>query len=219
MIGSRAGTAGGFLVGLLPGIVLGVLAVQIGPEGLADAVEAHILPYAKEGMALLHENLRGSLLPFGLLLAVYCRQLLRLRRQLKHARPSLEEALRGEQVLDLCASLFFGVGVIWTAIGMRDALIQALGSPGANVEGGAFEVLQRMVDGGILLALSTTIVGGVGGYLMRVGKSVLVGQGLNRVYMHASQAPLLEGLASVKRIEEALLPAASPEPGGHSKQV
>jgi hypothetical protein len=212
-------TFGGFIVGLLPGMVLGALAVQLGPAGFADVVQAHILPYAKEGVAVLHENLRGSLFPFLLLLVVYGRQLVRLRQQLGCPRASLEEALRGEQIVDLCASLFFGVGVIWTAIGMRDALIQALGSPGTSIDSGAFDVLQRMVDGGILLALSTTIVGGVGGYLMRVGKSALVGQQLNRLYMHASQAPLLEGLASVKRIEQVLYRALPAEHDGSGNQV
>ncbi len=201
----------GFMLGLVPGMVLGVLAVQVGPSGLSDLVARHLLPYVEQAMALLRENLRGSLVPFTLLALVYWRQLFRLRRQLGQARPSAEDALRGEQILDLCASLFFGVGVIWTAIGMRDALVQALGNPGASVDSGAFEVLQRMVDGGILLALSTTIVGGLGGYLMRVAKSFVVGQQLNRVYLQASQAHLLEGLAALDRIESALLQRPSSE--------
>ena len=206
---SRTATAGGFLLGLLPGMLLGALVVTLGPAGLAGLLETHAMPYVEGAFALLHENLRGSLLPFSLVLAVYCRQLFLLRRQLGYARPSLEDAVRGEQIVDLCASLFFGVGVIWTAVGMRDALVQALGNPGAGIDSSAFDVLQRMVDGGILLALSTTIVGGLGGYLMRVGKSILVGQQLNRVYMHASQAPLLEGLATLRRIE-AVLSCAEP---------
>ena len=114
-----------FLLGLVPGMVLGVLAVQLGPSALANLIEGYLLPYVEEGMALLHQNLRGSLVPFVVLALVYWRQLMRLRRQLGYARPSAEDALRGEQILDLCASLFFGVGVIWTAIGMRDALVQA----------------------------------------------------------------------------------------------
>jgi hypothetical protein len=43
-------------------------------------------------------------------------------------------------------------------------------------------VLQRLVDGGILTALSTTILGGVGGYLMRVTKGLYLGARLNRYY-------------------------------------
>ena len=69
-----------------------------------------------------------------------------------------------------------------------------------------------LAHGGILLALSTTIVGGLGGYLMRVAKSILVGQQLNRVYMEANQAPVLEGLATLNRIEQALLQRATRHP-------
>ena len=39
-----------------------------------------------------------------------------------------------------------------------------------------------MVDGGILLALSTTIFGGIGGYLMRVIKTIIHGNELQRFY-------------------------------------
>jgi hypothetical protein len=58
-----------------------------------------------------------------------------------------------------------------------------------------------MVDGGILLALSTTIVGGIGGYLMRAIKSISLGRQLNAVYMRASQQPGAQNLAALQRIE------------------
>ena len=64
--------------------------------------------------------------------------------------------------------------------------------------------VQRLVEGGILTALTTTIVGGVGGYLMRVIKSSLLGTRLSRFYeeqeqQHASrvEALLCEIRASV----------------------
>ena len=71
---------------------------------------------------------------------------------------------------------------------MRSALIQALAEPDAALGQGAFAVLQRMVDGGILLALSTTIFGGIGGYLMRVVKALTVGTPLKRCYNRAARA-------------------------------
>jgi len=48
-------------------------------------------------------------------------------------------------------------------------------------------VLQRLVDGGILTALTTTIVGGIGGYMMRVTKSSLLGTRLSRYYEEHEQ--------------------------------
>ena len=61
-----------------------------------------------------------------------------------------------------------------------------------------------MVDGGILLALSTTIVGGIGGYLMRAGKSVWLGQELAALYMRAANEPAAENLAVLRSIQAQL---------------
>ena len=47
---------------------------------------------------------------------------------------------------------------------------------------GAFSILQRLVEGGILLALSTTIFGAVGGYLLRLVKSLAVGTQVKAYY-------------------------------------
>jgi hypothetical protein len=44
-----------------------------------------------------------------------------------------------------------------------------------------------MVDGGILTALTTTIVGGVGGYMMRVIKSSYLGTRLSGYYEQMEQ--------------------------------
>ena len=60
------------------------------------------------------------------------------------------------------------------------------------------------VFGGILLALSTTIVGGVGGYLMRAVKSLSLGRALNALYYRASQEPAEQSLAALQRIESLL---------------
>ena len=74
--------------------------------------------------------------------------------------------------------------MIWTAIGMRGALLEGLGNLNAHSAAklGAFSILQRLVDGGILLALSTTIVGAVGGYLLRLVKSLAVGTQVRAYY-------------------------------------
>ena len=88
--------------------------------------------------------------------------------------------------------------------------------PGITATEGAFAILQRMVDGGILLALSTTIVGGIGGYLMRAIKSISLGKQLNTVYMRASQQPGAQNLAALNRIERLL--DKTPEDHGQRAQ-
>jgi hypothetical protein len=60
------------------------------------------------------------------------------------------------------------------------------------------------VDGGILLALTTTIVGGIGGYLMRLAKTMLVGAALHNYYDALASAKTRALLESVQRIERTL---------------
>ena len=109
-----------------------------------------------------------------------------------------------DHLIDIWTTLFFGAGVIWTAIGMRSALIYALGDRQLAVDQGAFAMLERMVDGGILLALSTTIFGGIGGYLMRVYKTITLGARLQHEYDKAARADTSEMRASLGRIERHL---------------
>ena len=61
-----------------------------------------------------------------------------------------------------------------------------------------------MVDGGILLALSTTIFGGVGGYLMRVYKSITMGTRLQQRYDKAARVDTSSMRESLERIEKRL---------------
>ena len=107
--------------------------------------------------------------------------------RLANARP-IDQIVQLDHLTDIWTTLFFGTGVIWTAIGMRSALIFALGDRNAALQQGAFAMLERMIDGGILLALSTTIFGGIGGYLMRVYKTVTLGTELQQQYDKAARA-------------------------------
>ena len=205
---ARRSGSGRFLLGLAAGAATGCVllllpTLWIGP-GETAALYARILPPVQGLWELINTNLRGSLLPFVAIGVAFWWQLRRLGELLSASEPALDRVLRHEQLLDLCANLFFGVGVIWTAIGMRQALLYALGDPAASAEAGAFAILQRLVDGGILLALSTTIVGGIGGYLMRVIKSVALGRELNALYMQASERPALDSLETLRRIERRL---------------
>ncbi len=83
--------------------------------------------------------------------------------------------------------------------------------------GSGSAMLQRLVEGGILLALSTTIVGGTGGYLMRTGKYLLCGEALSALYLHESARPAQQGLDALQRIESALA-VTEPPPGAAEKQ-
>ena len=146
---------------------------------------------------------------FAVLLIAYFVTLGRLRKYLDAERP-VNQIVQLDHLTDIWTTLFFGAGVIWTAIGMRSALIYALGDREAALSQGAFAMLERMIEGGILLALSTTIFGGIGGYLMRVYKTITLGARLQQQYDQAARADTSEMRASLSRIERHL---AGDEPG------
>ena len=180
----------GFFNGLLLGMVLSFIAglVVLYLLSVLEIISFSILEVPR--VQLLFEwcrrNLGLSILPFGITLGLYIRSLRGLQRGLDSNAPQ-DEISQLEHLNDVWTSLFFGIGVIWTAIGMRSALLYALGDPDVATQDGATAVLQRLVEGGILTALTTTIVGGVGGYVMRVLKSSLLGTRLSRFYEEQEQ--------------------------------
>lgn len=202
---STDSTANGFIGGLVSGALAGLLTalivVVVGNDSLAGQTIAGWT--IDESLSWAYRNLGLSLPVFAIIALLYFRSLASLRRSVESQRP-VDEVAHAEHLTDTWTNLFFGVGVIWTAIGMRGALLYALGDPQAGVSDGAFAVLQRMVNGGILVALSTTIFGGAGGYLMRVVKTVLVGAELKRYYDKASQRAGDEIKQTLEAIEQHL---------------
>ncbi len=159
-----------------------------------------------------YTNLGLSIPVFALLLIAFFATLGRLRRYLDENRP-VNQIVQLDHLTDIWTTLYFGTGVIWTAIGMRSALLFALGDRESALSQGAFAMLERMIDGGILLALSTTIFGGIGGYLMRVYKTVSLGAELQHRYDRAARADTSEMRESLSRIEKSLRKGAAHNPG------
>ena len=121
--------------------------------------------------------------------------------------------------MEMFITLFFGIGVLFTAWGLQNALVSAIGGVSKTEAGqlGAWGILQRLVDNGILIALWTTIVGGVGGYLMRLAKHFFLGRELIRFSsrrMEQDKMRFFESLESIKlhleQIEEHM--PRNPEP-------
>ncbi len=189
----------GFGWGAGTGIVLTLLALlMVAPPEAAVSSRASVGGW-------IDANLGHSVWLFAVILTVYVMNLTRLHRILDdHQEPSFTEVVELDQLLDVWIHLFVGIGVIWTAVGMRSALQAALGDPGEALVDSAGSVLQKLVDGGILLALTTTIVGGVGSYLMRLGKTMTVGAGLNTFYDRNNRREMHELIAVTRRLEDAL---------------
>lgn len=197
----------GFLQGMIAGLtgtLVGGAAIMyaLARAGLME-VDGSGLGSPGEWLHWAYMNLGSSIPVFAVLLIAFFFTLGRLRRWLDAERP-VNQIVQLDHLTDIWTTLFFGTGVIWTAIGMRSALIFALGDRDAALSQGAFAMLERMIDGGILLALSTTIFGGVGGYLMRVYKTITLGADLQHCYDKAARADTSEMRESLQRIERHL---------------
>lgn len=151
-------------------------------------------------------NLGWSLPAFAAVLILFGFSLREQRAQLHNGEARPEHIIAREQWLDGLTALFFGIGVLWTAIGMRSALLSALGDLDATTAAqlGAFAILQRLVEGGILVALSTTIVGGVGGYAMRLIRTIVVSAQLQAYFEYRAEQEQREIYSRLERIENAV---------------
>lgn len=193
--------------GFLPGAVLGALVaflamLLVDPAGPAG-------PDGDELAAWIGRNLGHSSWLFALVLVLFVVHLQRLRGLLE--QPGGQRlVVELDQLTDVWIHLFIGIGVIWTAVGMRGALQLALADPDHALTDSAGSVLKKMVDGGILLALSTTIVGALGGYLLRLGKTLYVGAALHEFYESRQHSDMRELLITVQRLERSLT-ASPPE--------
>lgn len=204
----------GFTAGLVVGVLLTLAALGIGsPEPLLATGETGATGATESGpqglLSWIGLNLGHSVWFFALVFALYVMNLQQLNRLLK-VQPQSSRVTELDQLSDVWMHLFVGIGVIWTAVGMRSALQAALGDAdglllgsgvGSPAVDSADNVLRKLVDGGILLALTTTIVGGVGGYLMRLVKTVLVGTRLQELFERQERSDVQALVAATERIE------------------
>jgi hypothetical protein len=179
----------GFVTGALGVLVFGAAMLYMLNMSEVVAISVLKIPSVQRVLGWTYENLRLSVVPFCLTLLCFSGSLLRLHRYLADPVVTVEKVAQTEQLVDIWINLFFGIGVIWTAIGMRGALLEGIGDLNSETAAqlGAFSILQRLVDGGILLALSTTIFGAVGGYLLRLIKSLMVGARIKAFYQRLAE--------------------------------
>jgi hypothetical protein len=200
------GFSGGFITGALGMLFLGMVLLYVLNMSEVLAISVLEVPSVQRVLLWAYENLRLSVVAFFLTLVFYTGALWRLKHHLKDHRTTVEKIAQADHLVDIWINLFFGIGVIWTAIGMRGALLEGLGNLNAHSAAklGAFSILKRLVDGGILLALSTTIVGAVGGYLLRLVKSLAVGTQVRAYYNRLANQQADAVTTILKSIEEQL---------------
>ena len=145
-------------------------------------------PWIINPAAFLYRHLRLSVVPFGCLFLLYAYLIAKIRRYLGQEKTKISQITYYDRLLNTTISTFFGVGVIWTAVGMEMALMQVLDGMNEGQEVvaalSAWGLLESLVNGGLLLALSTTVFGGVCGYLLRLLKIVLLGENLDRFVLY-----------------------------------
>ena len=203
---SATGFSAGFITGALGVLIIATILLYMLNMSEVVAISVLEVPSVQRVLAWIYDNLRLSVIPFCLTFLFYTGSLLRLKRFLRDQHVSVEKIAQIDHLVDIWINLFFGIGVIWTAIGMRGALLEGLGDLNAQSAAklGAFSILQRLVDGGILLALSTTIFGAVGGYLLRIVKLLAVGTQLKAYYNRLAEQQT-EGVHSTLRSIDARL--------------
>lgn len=185
---AASATRSGFLSGILIGGGLAAaisyyIMVMTGAENVVDHL-AFLFNWAKK-------NLGYSLPVFSIWLAAYIFFLNRLVTNLKLGLQSAADAdydlphviASQRKLVTMFAGLFLMTGVLFTAVGMYNSLTGALGSLDAETAAklGAFNILRRLVDEGIMLALSSTIVGLGGMAIMQVYTEIRTGK-LNRQF-------------------------------------
>lgn len=207
----------GMIAGLTGTLVGGAAIVYVLARADLVVLDNTAISNPAEWLTWAYTNLGASIPVFAILLIAFFITLGRLRKCLDEERP-VNQIVQLDHLTDIWTTLFFGTGVIWTAIGMRSALIFALGDRTLALSQGAFAMLERMIDGGILLALSTTIFGGVGGYIMRVYKTVSFGAELQHRYDLAARADTSEMRESLHRIEKHLDSQGRPD-DDHSREL
>ena len=209
----------GFLTGSLGAVLVALTLLYILNMSAVVAISVLDVPTIQRMLAWTYENLRLSVIPFGATLLLFTGSLIRLKRFLRDQDSAVEKIAQMDHLVDIWINLFFGIGVIWTAIGMRGALLDGLGDLNAQSAAklGAFSILQRLVDGGILLALSTTIFGAVGGYLLRLVKSLTVGTQIQAYYHRLAEQQTDAVQSSLRSIDahlNRLVSTATPKSPG-----
>lgn len=161
-----------------------------------------VMPDASVSMDWLDDNFGLSVYLFIAIGVCFCIALSGLHEALSH-RASSARIAQKEMLVDNLSSAFLAVGVIWTAIGMRGALVNGLGDMDSQLVGqGPFVLLQRLVEGGILTALSTTIAGAIGSHVMRQIKHWRVGYALQKRAFddhHEVEREILRQLILIRR--------------------
>jgi hypothetical protein len=147
-----------------------ILSLGIYSGWVTISVSAHWLMHPT---AFVYRHLRLSIVLFGCLLLLYAWDIARGRYLLRHNETQSSKYFFCDDRLNNTISSFFVVGGLWTCIGMINALME-VGTAAGNLS--ARDLLDKLISGGLLLALSTTVFGGFCVLLLGNLKYVFLGE-------------------------------------------
>jgi hypothetical protein len=162
------------LIIFFQGLILGFISALIGTF-IIESNKIYFNTFLLQSSQWLDVNLGYSFVFFLLIILLYIYIWLGIKQQLNEPKhENWNQIVHKEQLLEMLTSLAFGVGVIWTAIGMREALMVVFSTDSINNfdSDGAFGMLERLINGGIITALTSTVVGGAIGYFLRIFKMI-----------------------------------------------
>ena len=146
--------------------------------------------------------------PIFFVFAIVCflYYLKRLRKELDIAQPDPVEIQFWDHKSNQAISWNFAIGIGFTAYGMIRALWTTIGDlPDSMDEIDPLGLLTGLVEGGMILALATTIAGMIIGYALRYVKHHLVGKDLYRLSVDASRELIENFEKKLDNIHQTLL--------------
>ncbi len=194
------------LGGFISAFIITALIYTLHSYGIV-LVSINNIPQLYQVLSWINLNLGNSIWLFIFIALAFFFNVFKLSRLLNENSNSnnLTANIQQQEVLlDTLTVLFFGIGVIWTALGLRAALINSLDGLDEQtaMQTGAFGILKQLVNGGILTALSTTIVGGIGGYLLKMIKIMTVSPALVHYYQQQQWNKELKVVTLLEKIVE-----------------
>ena len=171
---------------------------------------AREFPVLKGYLVFSKEIARGmgsSVLFFAINVLWFLLVLRKLRCEVRSSTRNIPEIQFLDNYCNMLVNLSFAIGIFYTAFGMVRALYITLSGLTQEVAEslGAWEILRSLVDGGIIMALVTTMAGLVLGYGMRIIKYRSVGREILRIASAEAREQINDFKRILADIQETLL--------------
>jgi len=104
--------------------------------------------------------------------------------------------------VEMCITLCFATGVIYTSIGIISAVTSSLGNLTQEqaLREGSFGILSKFINNGLLTALLSTVVYGIAGYILRIVKQIFLGKSLIQFSIWLKEQQLCKYISAIEKV-------------------